>query len=143
MAEHFQETGIGAIWLSPIFKSPLADFGYDISDFVSIDSTYGTMEDFSSLQRKLKSLGKYILFACEKITVNHIQLRNAFGHVLISGVRILLDFVPNHSSDEHEWFQKSVKKIDPYTEYYVWLDGKVDENGNKIPPNNWVSIILT
>ncbi|XP_060864581.1 maltase 2-like [Metopolophium dirhodum] len=109
MAEHFQETGIGAIWLSPIFKSPLADFGYDISDFVSIDSTYGTMEDFSSLQRKLKSLG----------------------------VRILLDFVPNHSSDEHEWFQKSVKKIDPYTEYYVWLDGKVDENGNKIPPNNW------
>lgn len=57
MAEHFQETGIGAIWLSPIFKSPLADFGYDISDFVSIDSTYGTMEDFLSLQKKLKSLG--------------------------------------------------------------------------------------
>lgn len=63
MAEHFHETGIGAIWLSPIFKSPLADFGYDISDFVSIDSTYGTMEDFLSLQMKLKSLG---IFTHEK-----------------------------------------------------------------------------
>jgi len=57
MAEHFNEMGIGAIWLSPIFKSPLLDFGYDISDFVKIDSTFGTMEDFSSLQKKLKSLG--------------------------------------------------------------------------------------
>lgn len=57
MAGHFQETGIGSIWLSPIFKSPMADFGYDISDFVSIDSIYGTMEDFLSLQKKLKSLG--------------------------------------------------------------------------------------
>lgn len=59
------------------------------------------------------------------------------------GVRILLDFVPNHSSDEHEWFQKSVQKIDPYTDYYVWLDGKVDENGNKVPPNNWVNKIIS
>lgn len=61
MAGHFQETGIGAIWLSPIFKSPMADFGYDISDFVSIDSIYGTMEDFLSLQKKLKSLGIFYL----------------------------------------------------------------------------------
>lgn len=57
MAEHFNETGIGAIWLSPIFKSPMADFGYDISDFKDIDSTYGTMDDFLSLQRKLKHFG--------------------------------------------------------------------------------------
>lgn len=57
MADYFKETGIGAIWLSPIFKSPMADFGYDISDFKSIDSTYGTMDDFLSLQKKLKSLG--------------------------------------------------------------------------------------
>lgn len=69
MAEHFQETGIGTIWLSPIFKSPLADFGYDISDFVSIDSTYGTMEDFLSLQRKLKSLGIFYSLVKNK-TVN-------------------------------------------------------------------------
>lgn len=62
MAEHFNETGIGAIWLSPIFKSPMADFGYDISDFKDIDSTYGTMDDFLSLQRKLKSLGTRFKF---------------------------------------------------------------------------------
>uniref|UniRef100_A0A2S2QF41 alpha-glucosidase n=1 Tax=Sipha flava TaxID=143950 RepID=A0A2S2QF41_9HEMI len=109
MAEHFSETGIGAIWLSPIFKSPMADFGYDISDFINIDSTYGTMDDFVSLLNKLKSLG----------------------------VRTLLDFVPNHSSDEHEWFKKSVEKITPYTDYYVWRDGKFDSNGNRMPPNNW------
>lgn len=57
MAEHFSESGIGAIWLSPIFKSPMADFGYDISDFKQIDEIYGTMDDFLSLKNKLKSLG--------------------------------------------------------------------------------------
>lgn len=62
MAEHFFETGIGTIWLSPIFKSPMADFGYDISDFKNIDSTFGTLEDFASLQNKLKSLGIVNLF---------------------------------------------------------------------------------
>lgn len=53
-------------------------------------------------------------------------------------MKIILDFVPNHSSDEHEWFEKSVKKIDPYTNYYVWKDAKTGENGAKLPPNNWV-----
>lgn len=57
MAEHFNETGIGAIWLSPIFKSPMADFGYDISDFIEIDNTFGTLNDFISLQKKLKTFG--------------------------------------------------------------------------------------
>lgn len=57
MAQHFSDTGIGCIWLSPIFKSPMADFGYDVSDFRSIDDTYGTMDDFKSLLNKLKSLG--------------------------------------------------------------------------------------
>ncbi|XP_050421279.1 maltase 2-like isoform X2 [Adelges cooleyi] len=109
MAEHFQDAGVGAIWLSPMFKSPMADFGYDVSNFTEVDSIFGTLDDFKSLQIKLKSLG----------------------------VRLLLDFVPNHSSDEHDWFQKSIKKINPYTDYYLWKDGKTDSNGNRIPPNNW------
>lgn len=69
MVGHFFETGIGAIWLSPIFKSPMADFGYDISDFKDIDSTFGTLEDFISLQNRLKSLGKFYL-SIKNLTIN-------------------------------------------------------------------------
>ncbi|VVC30056.1 Glycoside hydrolase superfamily,Glycosyl hydrolase, family 13, catalytic domain [Cinara cedri] len=108
-AEHFKDIGVDCIWLSPIFKSPMADFGYDISDYNQIDSIFGTIDDFVSLKNKLKSLG----------------------------LKIILDFVPNHSSDEHEWFTKSVQRIDPYTDYYVWKDAKIDVNGTKLPPNNW------
>jgi len=54
---------------------------------------------------------------------------------------ILLDLVPNHTSDEHEWFQKSVKKIEPFSDYYVWKDPVLDAHGNKTPPSNWVSHI--
>jgi glycosidase len=62
----------------------------------------------------------------------------ANSNICYVGIKIILDFVPNHSSDEHEWFKKSEQKIDPYTNYYVWKDAKIDENGLKIPPNNWV-----
>ncbi len=55
------------------------------------------------------------------------------------GIKVVLDFVPNHSSDEHEWFQKSIQRIDPYTDYYIWEDSLGDDtDGNPIPPNNWV-----
>lgn len=60
-----------------------------------------------------------------------------------SGLKVVLDFVPNHSSDEHEWFKKSVKRIPPYTDYYLWSDGKNDsETGARLPPNNWVSLFF-
>jgi len=61
------------------------------------------------------------------------------------GIKILMDFVPNHSSNESEWFQKSIKKIDPYTDYYVWQDPKgwTDNGTTPLPPNNWVSKIPT
>jgi len=110
--EHFKDLGVDCVWLSPIFKSPMADFGYDISDYNQIDSIFGTLDDFISLQKKLKSLD----------------------------IKLILDFVPNHSSDEHEWFKKSVEKIDPFTDYYVWKDAKINADGSKEPPNNWQSL---
>ncbi|XP_001604459.1 maltase 1 [Nasonia vitripennis] len=106
--EHFAESGIGGIWLSPIYASPMVDFGYDISDFRAIDKTYGTMEDLEQLTAKAKKLG----------------------------VKVVLDFVPNHTSNEHPWFIKSYQGIGKYKDYYTWRRGR--EN-NTQPPNNWLS----
>nr|XP_018907799.1 PREDICTED: maltase A3-like [Bemisia tabaci]XP_018907800.1 PREDICTED: maltase A3-like [Bemisia tabaci] len=107
---YLKKLGVGAVWLSPIFQSPMADFGYDISNFTNIEPIFGSMTDFEKLKDAL-----------------HAQ-----------DIKLILDFVPNHSSDEHEWFVKSVQKIDPYTDYYVWHDGKM-VNGTRQPPNNWIS----
>jgi glycosidase len=109
--DYFVELGIETIWLSPVYKSPMKDFGYDISDFKAIDPIFGTLDDFKSL-------------------LESAHERN---------LKIVMDFVPNHSSDEHEWFIKSVAREEPYSDYYVWVDPKgVDQDGNPIPPNNWV-----
>uniref|UniRef100_U5EJL5 alpha-glucosidase n=1 Tax=Corethrella appendiculata TaxID=1370023 RepID=U5EJL5_9DIPT len=109
---YLKEIGITAYWLSPIYKSPMADFGYDISDFRDIQPEYGTMADFEALVKRSKELG----------------------------LRVILDFVPNHSSDEHEWFKKSVDGIPPYKDYYVWNDGKVNpDGGRRLPPSNWLA----
>ncbi|XP_033353097.1 alpha-glucosidase-like [Bombus vosnesenskii] len=108
--EHIKDIGATALWLSPIYKSPQVDFGYDISNYTDIEPTYGTLADFDKLVAKAKSLG----------------------------LKVILDFVPNHSSPEHPWFKKSVQKIKPYDEYYVWRDAKI-VNGTRKPPNNWLS----
>ncbi|CAB3243406.1 unnamed protein product [Arctia plantaginis] len=112
--QYIKNTGIDAIWLSPIFKSPMYDFGYDIADYRVIAKEYGTMEDFDNLMKEAKSLG----------------------------IRVILDYVPNHTSNESEWFVKSVQKDPEYVDYYIWADGKPDpENPDKlIPPSNWVSV---
>lgn len=110
--EHLRDIDVNAFWLSPIYPSPMVDFGYDISDFVSIDKVYGTMEDFEKLTKAAHDVS----------------------------IKIIMDFVPNHSSDKHEWFQKSLQRIEPYTDYYVWHKGKVLPNGTITVPNNWVSI---
>ncbi|XP_059617991.1 maltase 2-like isoform X2 [Phlebotomus argentipes] len=109
---YLRDTGINATWLSPIFQSPMVDFGYDISDFMAIQPEYGTMEDFEELLREAKSLG----------------------------IKVLLDFVPNHTSDNHEWFINSVNRVVGFEDYYVWHDGIVDGDGEPQPPNNWVSV---
>ncbi|XP_075210559.1 alpha-glucosidase-like [Lycorma delicatula] len=111
--DYFTETGIKTIWLSPIYTSPKIDNGYDISNFTDVDPIFGTLDDFKSLVKNIKDRGMYIL----------------------------LDFVPNHTSDQHEWFQKSIKRIEPYTDYYIWTDPKqIFPNGTKLPPNNWLSL---
>ncbi|XP_060666023.1 maltase 2 isoform X3 [Drosophila nasuta] len=109
---YLAETGITATWLSPIFQSPMVDFGYDISDYRSIQSEYGSMSDFEQLVHTATTLG----------------------------IKIVLDFVPNHSSDQHEWFKKSVAKEPGYEDFYIWSDGKLDEDGQRQPPNNWQSV---
>ena len=97
------------IWLLPISPSPLRDDGYDVSDYCDIDPLFGTLDDFKELLAK----------AHER------------------GIKVMIDFVPNHSSDQHPWFQESKSSRDnPKRDYYVWRDAKPDGS----PPNNWMSI---
>lgn len=109
---YLAETGIQATWLSPIFQSPLVDFGYDISDFKAIHHEYGTMADFDELMAEAQRLG----------------------------IKIILDLVPNHTSDQCEWFQRSINREYGYEDYYIWHDGVVDVDGVPQPPNNWISV---
>eukprot|EP00093_Oithona_nana_P000317 00317.XXX_1223_120_1 [CDS] Oithona nana genome sequencing. len=106
--DYLKQLDVKGIWISPIFTSPMVDHGYDISNYTDIDPIFGTIEDFKDL-----------IFKC---TSNNIK--------------IILDFVPNHTSDQHEWFLKSCQRIDPFTDFYVWQKGK----GKARPPNNWMSV---
>ncbi|CAG7815646.1 unnamed protein product, partial [Allacma fusca] len=110
--DYFVDLGIVAIWISPIYESPMKDFGYDISNFTNIDPIFGTLEDFKKMADEFHK----------------------------RGLKLIMDQVPNHSSDQHEWFKKSIQRIEPYTDYYVWRDAKgFDQNGKPIPPSNWVA----
>jgi alpha-glucosidase len=105
---YLESLGIDAVWLSPIFPSPMADFGYDISDYTGIDPLFGTMADFDAL----------------------IEAARA------RGLKLILDLVPNHTSDQHPWFVESRSSRDnPKRGWYIWRDGKPDGG----PPNNWLS----
>jgi glycosidase len=106
--EHLVELGIDAVWLSPIFTSPMADFGYDVADYCGIDPIFGTLEDFDRL----------------------------LAAVHRKGLKLILDFVPNHTSDLHPWFVESRRSVSsPKRDWYIWRDPKPDGG----PPNNWVS----
>lgn len=107
--DHLQTLGITAIWLSPVFPSPMADFGYDISDYCGIHPLFGTMQDMDAL-----------------ITELHKR-----------SMKIILDLVPNHTSDQHPWFIESASSRDnPRHDWYLWQD-KPAEGGY---PNNWLSV---
>ena len=109
--DYIQSLGADAIWFSPIYPSPNADFGYDISDYRDIHPDYGNLEVFRQL------------------------LDEAHGR----GMRVFMDLVMNHSSDEHPWFRESRKSRDnPYHDYYYWRPARW-VHGRRIPPNNWTS----
>ena len=112
--DELKELGVGIIWLSPVYKSPDADNGYDISDYYAINPKFGTMADM------------------EKLFIEAGRL----------GIRIIMDLVINHTSDEHEWFQKSREPASPYRDYYIWRPGKTGRNGKKLPPNNWTGFFM-
>jgi len=107
--DYVQSLGAGAIWLSPIFPSPWADAGYDVSDFLGIHPQFGTMEDFDRLVVEAHS----------------------------RGIRIILDWLVNHTSDQHPWFQDArSSRGSKCRNWYIWADPKPDGS----PPNNWLSV---
>ncbi len=106
--DYLKYLGIDVIWLSPVYQSPNDDNGYDISDYQAIMDEFGTMEDFDELLAKAHD----------------------------RGIRIVMDLVVNHTSDEHKWFLESKKSKDnPYRDYYIWREGQNEQ----APPNNWGS----
>ncbi|KIE01863.1 Alpha amylase, partial [Metarhizium majus ARSEF 297] len=110
--DYLKELGVDIVWLSPIFKSPQHDMGYDISDYKVIDPPYGDITDVDVLRDALHE----------------------------RGMKLVLDLVMNHTSDEHEWFKESRKSKDnPYRDWYIWKPPRYDEQGNRCPPNNWQS----
>lgn len=107
--DYLKWLGVKAIWISPIYPSPMADFGYDISDYEGIHPLFGTMEDFDELIKEIHD----------------------------RGMKMILDLVPNHTSDQHPWFLASRSSRDnPKRDWYIWKDPREDGN----PPNNWLSV---
>ncbi|CAN0603954.1 unnamed protein product, partial [Ectocarpus sp. 12 AP-2014] len=101
--------GIEAVWISPFFTSPMKDFGYDVSDYCDIDPMFGVLADFDALV--------------------------AAAHR--SGIRVIIDLVLSHTSDQHDWFQESHRDTtNDKSDWYVWADPKPDGT----PPTNWLSI---
>jgi alpha-glucosidase len=106
--DYLNQLGVDAIWISPCYPSPQFDFGYDVSDYENIDPMYGTLADFDALERRAKA----------------------------HGIRIIMDFVLNHTSDQHQWFLDSRSSPNSkFRDWYIWRNGK----GPGQPPNNWVS----
>ncbi len=106
--DHLAALGVDAVWISPVYPSPMADFGYDVSDYTGVDPAFGSLEDFDRLVATARA----------------------------RGLRMILDYVPNHSSDRHPWFVESrSSRANPKRDWYVWRDPAPDGG----PPNNWLS----
>lgn len=110
--DYIHDLGVNLIWIGPFYKSPMDDNGYDVSDFFDVDPVFGTLED-----------------ARELLSEAHKR-----------DIKVVLDLVLNHTSDEHEWFMESRSSLNnPKRDYYIWQKGKVDKEGKLVPPNNWGS----
>ena len=110
--DYLKDLGIDAIWITPMYPSPGIDYGYDISDYTAIDPEYGTMADFDHMVAEAKA----------------------------RGIRVIMDYVINHTSDQISWFKESRSSRDnPKRDWYIWRDGKVGPDGKMGPPNNWQS----
>ncbi|MDR3376106.1 MAG: alpha-amylase family glycosyl hydrolase [Ancalomicrobiaceae bacterium] len=107
--DYFGKLGVDALWLSPVYPSPMKDFGYDISDYCGVDSRFGTLDDLDRL-----------------IAEAHRR-----------GLKLIMDYVPNHTSDQHPWFiESSSSRDNPKADWYMWRDAAPDGG----PPNNWRSM---
>lgn len=109
---YLKKLGIGAIWLSPLYKSPNHDYGYDISDYYDIHEDFGTLDDFKQMMKVAKELD----------------------------IKIVMDLVINHTSFKHPRFLASIDPNSEFHDHYIWKQGKVGRNGKKLPPNNWQSM---
>ncbi|AEM56589.1 oligo-1,6-glucosidase [Haloarcula hispanica N601] len=109
--DYVADLGVDVIWLNPVYDSPQKDNGYDISDYQAIYDEFGTMADWEAL-------------------VEEVHNRD---------MRLVMDLVVNHTSDQHEWFRKSRQRDPEYEDYYIWREGGTDEDGDPVPPNNWES----
>jgi len=110
--EYLKDLGIDAIWITPMYPSPGVDYGYDIADYTAIDPEYGTMADFDRMVAAAKE----------------------------RGIHVIMDYVMNHTSDQHPWFKESRSSRDnPKRDWYVWHDGQPGPDGKMQPPNNWQS----
>ena len=104
--------GADVIWLSPFYPSPMVDGGYDVSDWRDVHPDLGSSKDFDEL------------------------VQSAHEH----SIRVMVDFIPNHTSNQHEWFQKSRRKEPGFEDWYIWHPGVKDDDGKLQPPNNWASV---
>lgn len=114
--DYLKDLGVDVIWPSPMYQSPQADMGYDISDYQSMDLRYGTMDDMDELIRELKK----------------------------RDMKLMMDLVANHTSDEHAWFKDSKSsKTSKCRDWYIWRPAKYDKDGKRQPPNNWAMLLAT
>jgi alpha-glucosidase len=116
--DYLKDLGVSAIWLSPFYTSPMADFGYDVADYCDVDPIFGDIQDYKKL-----------------VAAAHER-----------DIKVMIDLVPNHTSDDHKWFQESKKsraQTNPFADWYIWRDGKPNpkKGGQPLPPNNWRDVL--